>query len=429
MGLVWTQGYPGSVSSRVMRRGESQGARRVRSGTWRRIGVGALLAAGLGGALGAGAVVVPASIPSAHAQESLIESDPAVVKARAELDAAQQAAHAAESQLEATQQQQTQVQNDIADHQQKVAALEQQREQLAQQRDALLDHLRQRAVALYSMGSAGTSVTDIFSGSVLEGARRKQLGDAASRSDHDNAVQLEATRKTLADTQASLRKEQDSLEGQQAELDALVPKLQAQQAAVDQRVAEANAALDRARAIGALHAAGEPVMGPNLLTADQMVAWYNAQGYRPRLSDTTVPELAQIFLEEGAAENVRGDFAFAQAIIETGGFSAAPDNNYSGLGWCDGCAQGIVFPTPRDGVRGQIQLLLNYADPDSRVANLHNPLSPYVWHSEAAFDNYFAKGWAPTWSDMGHGNWATDPTYAGKVIGVYHSMTAFASGG
>ena len=92
------------------------------------------------------------------------------------------------------------------------------------------------------------------------------------------------------------------------------------------------------------------------------------------------------------------------------------------------CAQGIVFPTPRDGVRGQIQLLLNYADPDSRVANLHNPLSPYVWHSEAAFDNYFAKGWAPTWSDMGHGNWATDPTYAGKVIGVYHSMTAFAGG-
>ena len=83
------------------------------------------------------------------------------------------------------------------------------------------------------MGSDGTSAADIFSGSVLDGARRKQLGDAASRSDHDNARQLDETRKTLADTQTSLRKEQDDLEEQQAELDGLLTTLQAQQAAVD----------------------------------------------------------------------------------------------------------------------------------------------------------------------------------------------------
>jgi uncharacterized protein YlxW (UPF0749 family) len=378
-------------------------------------------------ALGAAFATVCSAAP-AHAQESLVESDPAVVRARAELEAAQQAAHEAEAELEATTQHQAEVQADIVDHQQKVEALEQQRTQLAQERDTLLDHLRQRAVALYSMGGDGTSAGDIFSGSVLEGARRKQLGDAASRSDHENARQLEETRGKLADIQTSLRKEQVALEQQQAELDALIPKLQAQQAAVDRRVAEANAALERARAIGALHAAGDPVMGPNTLTADQMVAWFDSQGYRPRLSNTNVPELAQMYLEEGAAENVRGDFAFAQAVVETGGFSAAADNNYSGLGWCDGCARGIIFPTPRDGIRGQIQLLLNYADSGSRVANLHNPLSPYVWRSEAAFDNYFAKGWAPTWRDMGHGNWATDPTYAGKVIGIYNSMVAFQGG-
>jgi hypothetical protein len=377
----------------------------------------------LGAALAGSWALVP--VTPAHAQEALIESDPAVVKARADLEAAQLAAHQAESELEATTQHQAEVQADITDHQEKVDALEQQRTDLAQQRDTLLDYLRRRAVALYSTGGDGTGAADIFSGSVLEGARRKQLGDAASRTDHQNAKQLEETRKTLADVQTSLRKEQDTLEEQKAELDALVPKLQAQQAAVDQRVAEANAALARAREIGALHAAGDPVMGPNLLTVDQMMAWFNSQGYRPRMGNISVAELAQIFLEEGAAENVRGDYAFAQAIVETGGFSAAPDNNYSGLGWCDGCPQGIVFPTPRDGVRGQIQLLLNYADPNSRVANLHNPLSPYVFRSEAAFDNYFAKGWAPTWRDMGHGNWATDPTYSGKVIGIYNAMTAF----
>ena len=303
-----------------------------------------LLAVGAGGALGGGWSVAPASVPSAHAQESLIDSDPAVVRARAAVEAAQQAAHEAEAELEATTQHRDQVQADVADHQQKVAALDQQRAQLAQERDVLLDHLRQRAVALYSMGSDGASVADIFSGSVLEGARRKQLGDAASRSDHENARQLEETRKTLADIQTSLRKEQDSLEAQQAELEALIPKLQAQQAAVNQRVAEADAALEHARAIGALHAAGDPVIGPNTLTADQMVAWFNAQSYRPRLGNTNVPELAQMYLDEGAAEGVRGDFAFAQAVVETGGFSAADDNNYSGLGWCDGCARASCSP-------------------------------------------------------------------------------------
>ncbi len=29
---------------------------------------------------------------------------------------------------------------------------------------------------------------------------------------------------------------------------------------------------------------------------------------------------------------------------------------------------------------------------------------------------------------MGHGNWATDPAYSGKVISVYRSMVAFAQG-
>ena len=129
----------------------------------------------------------------------------------------------------------------------------------------------------------------------------------------------------------------------------------------DQKVAAANAALARARVIGALHAAGEPVMGPSLLTAAQMVAWYNAQGYHPRL-ETSINDLAQIFIDEGTDENVRGDFAFAQSIVETAGFNAAPANNYSGIGWCDSCSTGNRFPNPREGVRAQIQLLLNYAD-------------------------------------------------------------------
>jgi peptidoglycan hydrolase CwlO-like protein len=396
-------------------------------------GVGALLAVALSCAGGAGWVAVVEPATAAFAQESLIESDPAVIKARADVEAAQAAAHEAADKLEATTEQRTAVEAKITEDQTHIAELDQQRAELAAIRDTLLDHLRDRARALYQAGGDATSAADIFSGTVLEGARRKQLGDAASKSDHDNAKKLEDARASLAQTQDTLRREQADLEQQQRTLNTLVDQLQQQQAAVDQRVAEANAALERARVIGALHAAGDPIMGPSSLTADQMVAWYDAQGYRPRI-DVSVGELAQIFLQEGGDENVRGDFAFAQAIVETGGFASAPDHNYSGLGWCDGCARGTVFPTPRDGIRAQIQLLLNYADVNSRAANLHHPPSPYWWSGNPDtavhyFDTYFAKGWAPTWSDMGHGNWATDPGYSGKVVSVYRSMVAFAQGG
>ena len=78
----------------------------VRRGRWSRaagggrVAVGATLALGLGAALGAGLTVAPAA--PAGAQQSLIDSDPAVIKARADLDAAQAAAHDAEAKLEAT---------------------------------------------------------------------------------------------------------------------------------------------------------------------------------------------------------------------------------------------------------------------------------------------------------------------------------------
>lgn len=385
------------------------------------------------GVVVSGIMVSVVPMPAAHAQESLIESDPAVVKARAELEAAQQAAHEAAGRVEATVEQRDVVQGKIADDESRIAAADKQRTDLSFFRDVLLAQVRARARALYASGGDGTGAASLLADNALDGVRRQQLGDAAARSNRASVKKLQIAQSQLADLRASLEHDRADLQTQQDALDALVTRLQSEQATVDQKVAEANAALARARVIGALHAAGEPIMGPAALTPDQMVAWFDTQGYHPHLPDTTVAELAQIFVEEGNDENVRGDFAFAQAIVETGGFASSPGDNYSGLGWCDSCSRGTVFPTPRDGVRAQIQLLLNYANPDSRAANLHHPPSPYWWSSDPAvaahdFDTYFAKGWAPTWSDMGHGNWATDPNYAGKVISVYHHMVASTQG-
>jgi hypothetical protein len=42
-------------------------------------------------------------------------------------------------------------------------------------------------------------------------------------------------------------------------------------------------------------------------------------------------------------------------------------------------------------------------------------------------DSFFLKGKVPLWNQMGHGNWATDPTYASKVLLIYFDMINFAA--
>jgi peptidoglycan hydrolase CwlO-like protein len=368
--------------------------------------------------------------PSAHAQQSLVESDPAVIRARTQLEEAQAAAHAAAQELAATTERRNATQASIDEHVANIAELERQRAELAAERDELQGTLRERAIALYRAGGDTSELEALSSDNAVEARRRLQLGDIAAKTTRRTQRRLEDAREQLGQIQETLRQEEDALRDEKAALDDLAARQEQQQAVLDQRVAEANVLLERARAIGALRVQGEPVMGPSILSANQMVAWFYAQGYSPRLQ-TSIEDLAQIFIEEGTAENVRGDFAFAQSIVETAGFNAAPANNYSGIGWCDTCSTGNTFPTPREGVRAQIQLLVNYADAGATAASLHYPVSPYLYGSDPAnaarrFDNFFAKGWAPTWRDMGHGNWATAPHYAEAVIGVYRRMTAFA---
>ena len=140
-----------------------------------------------------------------------------------------------------------------------------------------------------------------------------------------------------------------------------------------------------------------------------------------------------MYIQEGHDEFVKGDVAFAQAVLETGAFRSALDNNYSGIGACDTAVARYSFPTPRDGVRAQIQHLRNYADPGSRASKLSHPPEPDLYGDDPVraasnFDTFFAKGTAQTWQSMGKGHWATDPYYATKVIGIYMQMVAWASG-
>ncbi|HEX2508338.1 MAG TPA: glucosaminidase domain-containing protein, partial [Miltoncostaeaceae bacterium] len=89
---------------------------------------------------------------------------------------------------------------------------------------------------------------------------------------------------------------------------------------------------------------GTPVLGPSLLGPFQIEAWYAATGIRSR-SPTPVGRIARLFVEEGHAQGVRGDIAFAQAMLETGylryGGQVLPaDHNFGGIGACDSCDRG-----------------------------------------------------------------------------------------
>ena len=68
-----------------------------------------------------------------------------------------------------------------------------------------------------------------------------------------------------------------------------------------------------------------PVMGPSLLTANQLAAWYfKNSGVTPLIPAFDghpagdVAALAQVFIDDGKAEGVRGDIAFVQSQLETG---------------------------------------------------------------------------------------------------------------
>ncbi len=171
-------------------------------------------------------------------------------------------------------------------------------------------------------------------------------------------------------------------------------------------------------------------MGASRLSAPQLTAWFRSRQPQPAgVYAATVPidELTGYFIEEGAAEGVTGDVAFTQSIVETGWFRfsgvvPASYNNFAGIGATDTDPHPAVFPDARTGVRAQIQHLRAYADPSATactVPPLHNPCV------DPRFQLVAPKGKAPTWNQMGNGNWATAATYSTTILTLYTEAIAF----
>ena len=150
------------------------------------------------------------------------------------------------------------------------------------------------------------------------------------------------------------------------------------------------------------------IMGKAQATAQQMALFCRSKNSTPQLTSCSLEQLAEMFIEEGEAEGVRGDVAFAQSLHETGYFKFGGivlpiQNNYAGIGALNGNATGPAasFPDPRTGVRAQIQHLKAYASTEALVNECVDPrfslvargVAPYVEWLGAA-DNPQGCGWA-----------------------------------
>lgn len=150
------------------------------------------------------------------------------------------------------------------------------------------------------------------------------------------------------------------------------------------------------------------IMGKAQASAQQMALFCRSKNSAPQLTSCSLEQLAEMFIEEGEAEGVRGDVAFAQSLHETGyfkfgGIVLLTQNNYAGIGALNGNATGQAasFPDPRTGVRAQIQHLKAYASTEALVNECVDPrfslvargVAPYVEWLGAA-DNPQGRGWA-----------------------------------
>ena len=282
--------------------------------------------------------------------------------------------------------------------------------------DQLKAQLAARAAAVYESQDQDGAVLRVEH--VIDIAAGEAYTNAASAEQNHELDQLNAA-------EAELQVEQSQRAADAASVEADEAGLQAQQASLE-------AVRTRDEGILAL-LGGVPLMGPARLSAAEIAGWFHSTGAAAHLANnTSIDDLAKMYILEGDAYDIAGDLAFAQAVLETGSFGHAVDNNYAGIGACDSCTSEIGFPTPLDGVRAQVQLLRSYADPGSRAAVLPDPPEPALFGSSpaaavASYDSFAYKGSAPAWNVMGHGKWATDPDYATKILDIYARMIAYAS--
>lgn len=162
---------------------------------------------------------------------------------------------------------------------------------------------------------------------------------------------------------------------------------------------------------------------PTEISAQLMVEWFNTKAKQADCK-LSVPllELADLFLEEGATEGIRGDIAFCQSIKETGWFrfggQVLPEqNNFAGIGATNNSpmGKGAWFESARLGVRAQIQHLKAYANDEALVNECVDPRFGLVTRGAAG----------NKWTGL-NGRWAVPGKgYGESILALWEEMYNF----
>jgi mannosyl-glycoprotein endo-beta-N-acetylglucosaminidase len=311
--------------------------------------------------------------------------------------------------------------------QRKLEKLEAQVRKTQHELDVARDNLRQASVEAYMDAGSGrleTALTAITHASdALDAGRTLQLIGSFSDQQDQLVQEYEAL-------EARLVAERREVVSQRKAADVMLADAKSKVAADNTAIAHAHVRLT-ASVLGIMQfekaatSASSPILGPSILTARQLAGYVRSAGYHPRLT-VTLDQLAQLYITEGNNAGVRGDVAFAQSILETGGFNfpgggqvLINDNNFAGIGACDSCKHGFSFPTAEIGVRAQMQSLRIYVDPDLTDKTLKQPLvMPKML-------NLGFRGKVQTWWDL-WGTWATGAFYGQRVYDIYERMVEWA---
>jgi hypothetical protein len=159
------------------------------------------------------------------------------------------------------------------------------------------------------------------------------------------------------------------------------------------------------------------VMGPPVVSVTVRAEFLH--GMNPGVDLASALNYSLLYDEEASAEGVNPDLAFCQMLLETsylrfGGQVRPGQNNFSGLGALDGGDKGLVFPTPRLGIRAQVQHLKYYATTLPLAGASVNPRLSLV-----------KRGSAPTAWQLSQA-WASDPDYGRKLLALMARMVAYA---
>lgn len=174
------------------------------------------------------------------------------------------------------------------------------------------------------------------------------------------------------------------------------------------------------RAVSAAMEGRTSIMGEAVATSQQLRDYIKA--VNPAVPQSVL-DMIPLYLQEGTAEGVRGDIAFAQSCLETGNFALVDtavtldQNNFCGMGVTEKGMKGNSFPTPQIGIRAQIQHLKAYATADPLAGVCVDPRYKWVQKGCAPYVE-----WLGQQENLDGKGWAAGKDYGQKILGILESI-------